>query len=185
VEPGPVPLLVVILAVLITAVIDLWKFKIPNVVTFPLLITGVAYHGWTDGASGVGQSLLGVLFALVILGAFCCMGGIGAGDVKLLAAIGAWLLLPLTFWVFIASALASGVYAVIVILTCRRLKETWVNLKVIYHRVVAVGRHLGAEDHVELAITTDDRRTRLIPYAAMVAVGLLSLLGIAWYIGKP
>jgi prepilin peptidase CpaA len=179
-----VPFLVVLLAVAITAVIDLWKFKIHNVVTFPVLISGVAYHGWIDGASGVGQSLLGVLFAIAILGAFYCMGGMGAGDVKLLAAIGAWLWLPGTFGVFVASALASGIYAVIVIITCGRFKETWLNLKIIYYRMVAVARHLGAEDHVEIAITKEDRRTRVIPYAAMVAIGLLSLL-TAKYIVNP
>ena len=79
-----IPLLVIFVAVLITAVIDLWKFKIHNAVTFPLLIAGVVYHGITNGSSwycGVGESLLGVLFAIAILGAFYCMGGVGAGDV--------------------------------------------------------------------------------------------------------
>ena len=36
------PLVIVVCAVLVTAVIDVWKFKIHNAVTFPLLLTGVA-----------------------------------------------------------------------------------------------------------------------------------------------
>lgn len=179
------PLVVVLCAVLVTAAIDVWKFKIHNVVTFPLLISGVVYHGVADGGSGVLASFLGVFFGIASLGVFYCMGGVGAGDVKLLAAIGAWLCMPLTFWVFVASALASGVYALVVIVSCRRYWVTWVNLKIIYYRITAVARHLGADDHVELAVTKDDRRTRVIPFAAMVAVGLFGLLGVAWCINQP
>lgn len=184
-DPLPVPVIVVLVAVAITAAIDLWKFQIHNVVTFPLLLSGVAYHGWHDGWSGVGQSLLAVLFAVVVLGVFYCMGGMGPGDVKLLAAIGAWLLLPATFWVFVASAIASGVYALVLIIRWGRFRETWVNLKVIYYRIVAVGKHLIADDHVEVAVASDDRRKRVIPYAAMVAVGMVALLSLAYCIGKP
>jgi prepilin peptidase CpaA len=113
------------------------------------------------------------------------MGGVGAGDVKLLAAIGAWLCLPLTFFVFVASALATGMYALVLIVTCRRFSDTWVNLKIIYYRLTAVARHLGADDHVELAVTKDDRRSRVIPFAAMVALGMLGLMVMAWYLGQP
>jgi prepilin peptidase CpaA len=188
------PLYVVFGAVLLTAVIDLWKFKIHNVVTFPLFLSGLAYHGWLDwqagqfqsiGDGGVIDSFLGVVFGIASLGVFYCMGGVGAGDVKLLAAIGAWLCLPLTFFVFVASALATGMYALVLIVTCRRFSDTWVNLKIIYYRLTAVARHLGADDHVELAVTKDDRRSRVIPFAAMVALGMLGLMVMAWYLGQP
>jgi prepilin peptidase CpaA len=126
-----------------------------------------------------------VVFGIASLGVFYCMGGVGAGDVKLLAAIGAWLCLPLTFFVFVASALATGMYALVLIVTCRRFSDTWVNLKIIYYRLTAVARHLGADDHVELAVTKDDRRSRVIPFAAMVALGMLGLMVMAWYLGQP
>jgi prepilin peptidase CpaA len=176
-------LIVVLGAVLLTAVIDLWKLKVYNLVTLPLLLSGVVYHGLADGGSGVVQSLLGVLFGIAILGVFFCMGGMGAGDVKLLAAIGAWLCLPLTFWVFVASALASGIYAIVLIVRYGRIAQTWVNLKIIYYRMATVARHLGADDHVESAVSQNDRRKRVIPFAAMVAIGVLALLAYTWYAG--
>lgn len=176
------PLIVVLGAVLVTAVIDWWKFKIYNLVTLPLLISGVIYHGLAEEGSGVAQSLLGVLFGVAILGVFFCMGGMGGGDVKLLAAVGAWLCLPLTFWLFVASALASGLYAIVLIVRHKRMAQTWVNLKIIYYRVATVARHLGADDHVETAVNQDDRRKRVIPFAAMVAVGMLALLAYTWFV---
>jgi prepilin peptidase CpaA len=179
-----VPLLVVLGAVLFAAIVDLWKYKIHNVVTIPLLISGVIYHAVSPDGNGVAQSLLGAFFGMATLGVFYCMGGMGAGDVKLLAAIGAWLCLPLTFWVFIASSLATGVYAIILILAYGRVAQTWVNLRIIYYRMTTVARHLGAEDHVEEAVKQDDRRKRVIPFAAMVAVGLIALLAVAWYGGN-
>jgi prepilin peptidase CpaA len=104
----------------------------------------------------------------------------GAGDVKLLAGVGAWLGMPLTFIVFLASALAAGVYAIVLVLVYGRFRETWVNLKIVWHRLAAISRHLGAEDHIEAEVGRSDRRTRLIPFGAMVAVGLIALLVWSW-----
>jgi prepilin peptidase CpaA len=113
------------------------------------------------------------------------MGGIGAGDVKLLAGVGAWLGLPLTFYVFIASSLAAGVYAMVLLVTSRRLRETWVNLQIAWYRLKAVGRYLGSDSDVQETLTQSDRRQRLIPFAAMVAIGLVvAVLAASWLI-KP
>jgi prepilin peptidase CpaA len=109
----------------------------------------------------------------------------GGGDVKLMAALGAWLGVPFTFYVFIASSLAAGVYALGLIVGCGRVRETWINLKIIWHRVAAVGRHLGGEDRIEDEVGRDDRRRRLIPFAAMVAVGLVAALLWSWLGGAP
>ena len=183
-QPIIVPVIVTLTAVVIAAVIDIWKYKVHNLLTFPLLLSGVVYHGIVAGGAGVADSVLSALFGMGVLIIFYAMGGVGGGDVKLLAAIGAWLKLPLTFWVFVASSLAAGVYAVVVILYSGRTKETWTNLRIIGYRLLAVGRHLGAEDEIETEIGRDDRRVRLIPYAAMMAVGMVSLLGV-WYMLKP
>jgi prepilin peptidase CpaA len=178
------PFVVVCCAVLVTAAIDLWKFKIHNAVTLPLMLTGIAYHGITGGAAGAMESVLAAVFGMTIVGVLYFMGGMGGGDVKLLGAIGAWLLLPMTFWVFIASSIASGIYAVFLIVAHKRYQQTWVNLKIIYYRLTAIARHLAADDHVEVAVKKDDRRARLIPFAPMVALGVIALLIVAWYLDR-
>ena len=180
-----VPVVVVFIAVLVMAVTDSWKFRVHNALTVPLLISGLIYQGVTAGTPGLANGLLGALFGFSALIVFWTMGGIGSGDVKLLAGVGAWLGLTLTFYVFIASSLAAGVYSIILLLTNRNLRETWVNLQIAWYRLKAVGRYLGSDGEVERAATRAERRQRLVPFAAMVAIGLVVALLAAWWLARP
>ncbi len=179
----PFPLLVVACAAVVAAVTDVWKYKVHNFLTLPLLAAGLVYHAALEGWSGFLHSALA---ALVGFGAFFVlylMGGMGAGDVKLVAAFGAWLGSWLMLVVCLYAACAGGVYALGVILWRGKIRETWTNFRVIWYRLAAVGRHFGAEDGIELEVGRADRRQRLVPYAAMFAVGLFALILIAWHNG--
>jgi prepilin peptidase CpaA len=179
------PVGVVIAAVLVTTVTDVREFKIRNLVTLPLLVSGLLYHGLVGGWAGLGSSFLGAVFGFGVLIALYIMGGIGGGDVKLFAAVGAWLCMPLTFYVFIATALAAGVYALAVILLYGTLGETWLNLQILGRRLWAIGRYLGFDDEVETVVRRADRRRRIIPFAAMIAVGTLVTFAWVWFHGVP
>jgi prepilin peptidase CpaA len=168
-----VPLIVVLSAVLVAAATDVWKFKVYNALTLPLLASGLAYHALHGGLV---DSLYGVLFGFGALIVLYLVGGMGAGDVKLMAAVGAWLGMPLTFYVFLASSLAAGVYSLGLVVCTGRLGETMVNLHIMWLRLASVGRYLGGDDKVELEVRRSDRRKRIIPFAAMVAVGLVATL---------
>jgi prepilin peptidase CpaA len=172
----PIPISVVLIAVLVTAVTDVWKFKIHNLLTLPLLASGLIYHAVVGGWGGCAASLLGALIGFCPLIVLYILGGMGAGDVKLMAGVGAWLGPLLTFYVFLASSLAAGVYALVIIFMYQRTSETWVNLQIAWHRISAVGRYLGAEERVEAEVARPDRRGRIIPFAAMIALGIL----LAW-----
>jgi prepilin peptidase CpaA len=176
----PLPICVVFAAVLVTAVTDVWKFKVHNVLTLPLLVSGLLYHAAVGGSLGFAGSVFGALFGFALLILLHLLGGMGAGDVKLMTGVGAWLGLPLTFYVFLASSLAAGAYALVIILAYRRTGEAWVNLQIAWHRLAAIGRYLGAEDRVETEVTRPDRRGRVIPFAAMMALGILGLLAWMW-----
>jgi prepilin peptidase CpaA len=167
---------VVLAAALVAAAIDVWKYKIHNALTLPLLVSGLVFHATTGGASALSGSAAGALAGFASLLIFYILGGMGAGDVKLMAAVGAWLGMPLTFYVFIASSLAAGIYAVVLLAVRGSLKETWLSLQLVWLRMTSICRHLGAEDRVESEIQRDDRRLRVIPFAAMIAVGLVSTL---------
>jgi prepilin peptidase CpaA len=181
----PVTVIVVFVAVAITAVTDLWKFKVYNALTLPLLCSGLVYHGLMGGPPDFTGSFLGALFGFGVLLTFYVMGGMGGGDVKLMAAVGAWLGLPQTFYVFIASSLAAGCYAVFLIFAHGRMTETWLNLRILWYRALAFGRYLGAEDRVEAAVSYADRGSRLIPFAAMVAVGVVVTFAWSRLSGEP
>ncbi len=171
--PTVFPVAVVLAAVLIAAATDVWKFKVYNALTLPLLASGVLYHAFR---SELGDSLLGVLFGFGALIVFYILGGMGAGDVKLMAAVGAWLGMPLTYYVFVASSLAAGLFALGLVVLNGRLRETIVNFQIIWLRIAAVARYLGSDDKVELEVRRSDRRDRIVPFAAMVAIGLVTTL---------
>jgi prepilin peptidase CpaA len=174
-----VPIIVVLTATLVTAVTDLWRFKIYNIVTLPLLLSGMAYHFAVAGRGGLAASVLGAVFGFSALLIFYVMGGMGAGDVKLMAAIGAWLGLPLVFHVFIAASLAAGLYSVILLVAGKSVVETWTNFQILWIRLLILGRHLGTGQRIETAVQQRDRRLRVIPFAAMLMVGTVALL--IWY----
>jgi prepilin peptidase CpaA len=171
-----IPVAVIGTGVLVAAVTDLWNFKVHNLLTMPLLASGLLYHAMVAGLSGLGMSLLGAVFGFLVLFTFYLMGGIGGGDVKLMAAIGAWLGLPLTFYVFIGSSLAAGAYAVVLIVAHGQWNRTWLNIRIAWYRVRAVGRRLGGEDRVEAEVQGSERRKNCIPFAAMTAIGMFGTL---------
>ncbi len=173
-ELNPLPIALVLVAALVAAVTDVWKFKVYNLLTFPLLAGGLIYHAIHGGAAGLSGSLFGALagFALMIL--LYTMGGMGAGDVKFVTALGAWLGLPLTLYVLMAGCIAAGVYAAILLVTASSLQETLVNIQILWLRLACLSRHLGSEDRVEAEVKRSDRRRRLIPFSAMIALGLIA-----------
>ena len=171
--PTAVPVIVVLVAAFVAAATDIWKFKVYNALTLPLLVSGLLYHAFR---AELADSLLGVLFGFASLIVLYIIGGMGAGDVKLMAAVGAWLGMPLTFYVFIASSLAAGVYSIGLVVWTGQVGETAVNLQILWLRLASVGRFLGSDDMVESEVRRSDRRKRIIPFAAMVAIGLVATL---------
>jgi prepilin peptidase CpaA len=175
-SPVTLPCAVVLAASIVAAVTDVWKFKVHNWLTVPLMLSGLVYHGIHGGWAALSDSAMGVLLGFGVLLIFYLMGGMGAGDVKLMAGVGAWFGMDLTFFVFLASALAALVYAIALIVFFGSLRETLLNLRIIWHRFGAAWRRLGAEDNIESRVNLADRRRRAIPFAAMMAIGVILLL---------
>src|SRR5438067_13888132 len=102
----------VTVVLVLAAVIDGFELKVPNWVTFPFIISGWIYSTAAFGFEGLGWSLLGTVIGLALLLPAYAIGGMGAGDVKLLAGVGAWVWAGATFWAFCVSAVAGGIIAV-------------------------------------------------------------------------
>lgn len=85
------PTWTVTLTLIVAAVIDGYQLKVPNWLTFPMIISGWAYCTLAFGLSGFGWSLAGTGVGLALLLPAYAIGGMGAGDVKLLAGVGAWM----------------------------------------------------------------------------------------------
>src|ERR1700684_1895091 len=70
---------------------DLRSRRIPNWLVLPFMIAGIAVSGWLHGWRGIEQSLAGLALGALLLGILYWLGGMGMGDLKLCAAIGAWI----------------------------------------------------------------------------------------------
>ena len=108
-------LVILTAALLAASLTDLAHRRIPNVITYPLAACGLVFHFASAGTNGLIFALTGILAGAALLLPFYMLGGMGAGDVKLLAASGS-ILGP--FGIFTAalySALAGGIYALLVL----------------------------------------------------------------------
>lgn len=85
------PVWLVTVTLIVAAVIDGLQLKVPNWITYPLVMSGWVVGGLMFGVTGLGWSLLGTIIGLALLMPLYAIGGMGAGDVKLLAGIGAWM----------------------------------------------------------------------------------------------
>ena len=100
--------IVALVVALTGCVTDLRTRRIPNVLTFSAAAAAVVFHGVTAGLTGVGHSLSGLAVGLVIFLPLFALRGLGGGDVKLLAALGAWMGPGATVWMALWAAIAGG-----------------------------------------------------------------------------
>jgi prepilin peptidase CpaA len=117
-----------IILLLICVVTDLKERKIYNKVLFPGFLIALTYHIFTDGWSGLSDSLLGALVGLLILLIPYLMGGMGAGDVKLLAVIGAINGITFVLMTALYMALVGGIIGVFILLFRRGVLKSMKQL---------------------------------------------------------
>jgi len=100
-----------LLVVAVATFTDLRERRIPNWLVLPFLVAGIVVAGWMHGWHGVGQSLAGIGLGGFLYGILFFMGGMGAGDVKLCAAIGAWIGPMQLIVVVVVTGIAGGIMA--------------------------------------------------------------------------
>jgi len=101
---------------IIAAITDIRSQRIPNMLTFTTMVLSLLYHIEGSGLHGLFFSLSGLALGLAFFVLPYLMGGMGAGDVKLLGAVGAALGPKGVFVAALCTALAGGVYAIALIL---------------------------------------------------------------------
>jgi prepilin peptidase CpaA len=116
---------------LVACVTDLRSRRIPNVLTFGAAAAALVYGGVTGGWSGLGSAVLGWLIGAVAFIVPFALGGLGGGDVKLLAAIGAWLGPIGAIWVALYTGVAGGIMAVAVALASGYLRKAISNVSLL------------------------------------------------------
>ena len=99
---------------LIACVTDIRSRRIPNVLTFGAALAGLAFHLFTGGRDAGYDSAMGYLAGTALFLPFFVLGGMGAGDIKLLAALGAWVGPAHVMWLAVYASISGGVFAVVV-----------------------------------------------------------------------
>jgi len=154
-----------VICVAVGAIIDFRSRRIPNWLTLPAVIVGLVLHSALLGLNGTVESLLGTLSGFFLLFFFYAVGGMGAGDVKLLAAVGSFLGPKLVFCAFIWMCLSGGCLAVIVVSYKRAFAQTIRNLK-----LLAFGWLTGSQESIS-SMSLKNPSLHKIPYGIPIAVG--------------
>lgn len=162
-------LLLAILAVLI-AYHDMRYRRIPNAFVLATLMSGVLVNATFGGLAGALTSLKGCALAFVLMFMLHIFGAMGAGDVKLFAAIGSVIGASLVFPTFLIVMLTGGALAVCSMIRAKAVRTT-------LHRVlqIFVGLLPGWE-MPRFAVPSDRRYT--IPYGVAIMLGSLISLTI-------
>lgn len=100
---------------------DLLTRRIPNWLTFPAMLLGLGAQVWLFGAPGLLDGLLGLALGFVLFFPIYALGHMGAGDVKLLMAVGAWMGWRPCLQVAVMAVLLGALYALAEIIYRGRL----------------------------------------------------------------
>ncbi len=162
-------------AVLIeAAVIDGLKLRVPNWLTFHLLAGGLAFSTWNGGWPGLAASLQGAGLGLALMLPLYTIGGMGAGDVKLFAGVGAWVGPVATFWAFVTGVEVGGLMALAMIAWSGRWTHHLVMFQTILHEILTI------RNPTKLSAIAAARKPSmtLLPYGIPLTVG--SIAYFAW-----
>lgn len=154
----------------VAAIIDGYKLKVPNWLTFPFIISGWCYSTLFFGWEGLGWSLAGTAVGLGLLLPAYAIGGMGAGDVKLLAGVGAWVWGTVTFQAFCVSVIAGAIIAVGMVLWTRTFARHRDQFMVILTEILTI------RDPNQLAAIAAERKPSmlLLPYGIPIAIGSIA-----------
>ena len=119
---------ILILVLAISLYTDFKYRKIYNAVTLPALLLGLVINFWNSGLSGLLFFGQGLLLGAALLFLPFILGGLGAGDVKLLAVVGACKGPQFVFTAFILTALLGGLMALVILAYNRKLVPTLLRL---------------------------------------------------------
>jgi prepilin peptidase CpaA len=172
------PIWFVTITLVVAAVIDGLKLKVPNWITFPMIISGWIYSAAFSpyaGWEGLMFSLIGTVVGLALLLPLYAIGGMGAGDVKLLAGVGAWVWGTVTLYAFAVSTVVGGVIAVLMVVSKKKWFKHQSQFWMICNEILTV------KDPEKLAAIAAERKPTmmLLPYGIPIAIGTIGYFWIA------
>jgi prepilin peptidase CpaA len=154
-----------LLCAVIGSMHDLRERRIPNSVTGPAILAGLVLHSFMGQWTGLAYSALAGLIAGCIALVFFVAGGMGAGDVKLMTAVGCIAGLSSLHLLLVSIAIAGAVFGIAVSVYFGRLRETLSNVS----ELLGHFRRRGLKPHPDLNL--DNPGTLRLPFALPIAAG--------------
>jgi len=174
-HPLPIGTACLLMFLLAVAVTDMRKRRIPNLLTVPAAIAGLTLNVWAAGSTGAVQSVGGLFFGLGAFLPFYLARGFGAGDVKAMAAIGAFLGPTGALLAAGGTLMAGAIGGLLVLLACgghaavQSLARRWVLRT---YEICATGRM------PRIQAPAGDAASIRFPYGLAIACGTLT--SFAW-----
>jgi prepilin peptidase CpaA len=155
-----------IIVLLIALAIDMRSYKIPNLITYPTMAAALILHTALNGASGLLFSFLGLVAGVGIFFLPFSLGFMGAGDVKLIGAVGAALGARGVFNACIFTTLAGGILAMTLLVLHNR------NFKFIKSYAAAFNASIGERRVINVSSAATEKKPKVY-YALAIAVGTI------------
>lgn len=177
--PWSLQLLVAVIA-LVAGIYDIRYRRIPNWLVLPGFLLGILLNGFLYFGEGLWRSAAGVGLALVIYFPLYLLRGMGAGDVKLMAALGAMVGWQNWIVIFIVSGILGGIFAVILTLAKGRFRKTMSNVGYMLWEMA----HLRSPYMRSGDLDVKSPTAVTLPHGAVVALGCLAFLGAGAVFGR-
>ncbi len=166
---------------------DLTQRRIPNLVTFPMVLLGLIIYGLNGGWSGLLQGLAGLGVGMAVFFLPFALGGMGAGDVKLMGAVGALQGATFIAYTALSTALVGGLIAIFSLARSGQLsallkKGIFTLAKFLFQALYFRFRH-PSFNHLAVYCSTRLAEIELVfeetalPYGVAIALGALIVLG--------
>jgi len=150
-----------------------WRLRrIPNWLTVPALVSGLVVNTLAWRWSGTKAALEGAGLGLAVLLPFVLLRGLGAGDWKLMGALGAWLGPGRLIVVLLGTIFIAGAMAIVQIIRYQRVKETFQHLWILLGILVTFG--MWGQRH---NLTLDNPALMKLPFGVAAAASTVLFFG--------
>jgi prepilin peptidase CpaA len=173
--PLPISLALVLAALVLTAAAwDLKSRRIPNWLSLAGMICGISLNWFLYGLSGLKESAEGLVTAFGVYFVLYLARAMGAGDVKLMAAVGSFVGPGDWFFIFLITAVIGGLIALVVLAWRKRLRKTLDNV----FFIVAEMMHFRAPYMGREELSVKSQKAITLPHGAVIGLGCI--LFISW-----
>lgn len=168
---------IVVCAALAASWSDYRRHRVPNVLNAALLLGGLFSQAWFFGWIGVQQSLFGVAVGAGPLLLLWMMKAIGAGDVKFMGALGAWLGPQMALNALVVGGLVGGVLAVGMLAARGNWRQTTLNMGVLVTKMTNLRTAFSEFGSVQSVSASGG----VMPYAVPLSIGTLVVVFVNYF----